>query len=72
MIVWIWVFFMVGDPTPEEPGTAYTQVTASPWDHQMHPESVELECQQEFHAKYPGHCVCDSGWVQQQVRVLGQ
>lgn len=71
MIVSIWVFFMLGDPTPSEPGTAYVQVTASPWEHDYAPETTEQACAAEFAVKYPGHPVCECGWSRQEVKVMG-
>jgi hypothetical protein len=72
MIVSIWVFFMLGDPTPAEPGIAYVQATASPWQHDHRPEAVETMCQQEFAACFPGHCVTECGWKRQEVKVMGE
>lgn len=71
MTVLVWVFFMVGDPTPEEPGTAYVQVTASPYQHAVHPEATEEECATLFASQYPSHPVCECGWRQQKVQVAG-
>lgn len=71
MILSIWVYFMVGDPTPAEPGIAYVQATASPFEHDRDPALVEEGCAQEFAAKYPGHTVCECGWRRQEVKVMG-
>lgn len=72
MILSIWVYFMVGDPTPAEPGIAYVQATASVLEHDRAPERVETRCAQEFAVKYPGHEVCECGWRQQTVQVARQ
>lgn len=71
MILSIWVFFMVGDPTPAEPGIAYVQQTAPAWQHANDPELVEEWCAKEFATRYPGHVVCECGWRQQSVKVMG-
>ena len=71
MIVSLWVFFMLGDPTPAEPGTPYVQITASPREHDQIPEWVEQACAVQFAAKYSGHLVCECGWRQQEVKVMG-
>jgi|GEM_PF-3660235 len=72
MDIAVWVFFMIGDPTPEEPGTPYVQATASPFKHARDPQDVERRCAEEYEDKYPGHPVCECGWRQQTVRVMGQ
>jgi len=72
MIVSIWVFFMLGEPSLDHPGTSYVQTTASPWEHEREPEVVEHRCADAFHAKYPGVTVCDSGWCKQSVQVMGE
>lgn len=72
MIVAVWVFFMLGEPTVEHPGTPYVQATASPFEHDYHPEEVEAACERQFHLLYPEACVCDSGWHRQDVKVMGQ
>lgn len=71
MILSIWVFFILGDPTPDEPGTAYVQHTASPFEHDYAPELVESDTWGEYYAKYPGHRVNESGWRKQEVTVMG-
>lgn len=71
MIVSIWVFFMLGDPTPAEPGIAYVQQTAPAWQHDNDPELVEEWCKAEYAQKYPGHPVCECGWRRQEVKVMG-
>lgn len=71
MIVSIWVFFLMGDSLTQEHGTPYVQHTAPEPVHATawRRADFESECYQEFHAKYPGHVVCDSGWCKQQVEV---
>ena len=72
MIVAVWVFFVMGYETPEHPGVPYVQATASPLDHERKPEKTEQACAKEFAAKYPGVCVCDSGWHRQEgIKVMG-
>jgi hypothetical protein len=71
MILSIWVFFMLGDPTPTEPGIAYVQATASRFQHDYAPEATEQACAAEYAAKYPGHPVCECGWRRQEVTVMG-
>lgn len=71
MILSIWVFFMLGDPTPTEPGIAYVQIAASPYMHDVRPDVVERDCAAEYAAKYPGHPVCECGWRRQEVKVMG-
>lgn len=72
MIVAIWVFFMVGEPDVRTHATPYVQIEASPYMHDVRPDVVERDCAQEFATKYPGSCVCDSGWHRQEVKVMGQ
>lgn len=73
MIVSIWVFFMVGDALEQtEHRTAYVQDFASPWEHDREPTVVEQRCEEEFHRRYPGYVVCDSGWCRQEVKVMGE
>jgi hypothetical protein len=72
MIVSIWVFFMLGEPTVTEPGTPYVQVVVPAWEHDHQAAQVEQDCAKKFQAKYPGHPVCDSGWCCQPVKVMGQ
>ena len=72
MIVSIWVFFMLGDSlASEEHRTAYVQQIVSPYTHDYGPERVEQECAEEFHERYPGYVVCESGWCRQEVKVMG-
>lgn len=72
MIISIWVFFMLGDSlTQEEHRTAYVQIEAPAYMHDVRPEIIETECAEEFHLRYPGYVVCDSGWCKQQVQVWG-
>lgn len=71
MIVSIWVFFLLGYETPDHPGAAYVQHVAPAWAHDNYPQLVEDSCAAEFHERYPGYVVCDSGWCKQQVRVMG-
>lgn len=74
MIVTIWVFFMLGDPTPSEPGLAYVQQTASAYahDHEDLRVGVEATCKKQFHRKYPSHQITECGWKRQEVRVMGE
>lgn len=71
MDLFIWVYFMVGDPTPDQPGIAYVQHTADRRSHDQYPELTEQTCAVEFATKYPGHPVCECGWRQQKVTVMG-
>jgi len=71
MIVSIWVFFMLGEPTLTEPGTPYVQIVSSPYMHDVRPDVVERDCAQEYAAKYGSHPVCDCGWRRQEVTVMG-
>lgn len=68
MIIAIWVFFVLGDPS-QGPGTAYTQIEASSYMHDVRPDVVERDCAQQFAAAYPGVPVCDCGWTRQEVTV---
>lgn len=73
MILSIWVFFIVGDPFASEHGTPYIQMTAPASVHASQDASalVEETCRSKFERRYPGHVVCDSGWCQQSVQVMG-
>lgn len=71
MIISIWVFFMLGEPVEQDHGTAYVQIEASRYMHDVRPDVVEHDCAELFHNKYPGIAVCDSGWCKQSVRVMG-
>lgn len=71
MIVSLWVFFLLGDPLAEDHGTPYVQATASAWEHDRCPAEVEHWAYKQFHERYPGHAICDSGWCRQQVQVMG-
>lgn len=72
MIVSVWVFFMLGDSLAEnEHRTAYVQIAASPYMHDVRPDVVEHDCEALFHDRYPDYVVCDSGWCRQQVQVMG-
>ena len=72
MILSIWVFFVLGDSlVPGEP-PAYEQVTTSAYVHRVNPGIVQEECEEMFHEKHPHHVVCDSGWCQQSVQVMGR
>lgn len=69
MIVWVWVFFMVGDSLVPGEGPAYEQVTTSSYVHRVNPGIVEKDGTQQFHERHPHHVICESGWCQQEVRV---
>ena len=73
MILSIWVFFIVGDPLASDHGIPYVQQTVPASVHASHDASylVEETCRSKFERLYPGHHVCDSGWCQQEVRVMG-
>lgn len=70
MIVFVWVFFMLGEPAGTEPGTPYVQIEASPYMHDVRPDVVEADCGAQFHELYPGHPVCETGWCRQAVKVM--
>jgi len=75
VIISIWVFFLLGEPqAAAEHGTPYTQVTASALEHDRSVirEQIEARAHEKFHHDYPGHYVCDGGWVRQKVQVNGQ
>lgn len=71
MIISVWVFFMLGEPTPSEPGTAYVQYEAKPWMHDKQPEVIEAACRKEYAEKYRTHPVYESGWKRQEIKVMG-
>lgn len=70
MIVSIWVFMILG--VQEDQGTVYVQREVSSYLHDRTPETVEREVEKEFHKRYPGHTVEDSGWHRQSVKVMGE
>lgn len=69
--VFIWVYFLIGDPMNGEQGTPYVQVTASQLDHDTaHTrDAIEHQVHEDFEHNYPGHPVCDGGWCKQEVKV---
>jgi hypothetical protein len=74
VILSIWVYFMVGDPTPAEPGIAYVQATCPAFVHDTDHarEALEQAMQERFEHDYPGHLVAECGWRRQEVKVMGE
>lgn len=71
MIVSIWVFFMLGDANnADEHRTAYVQRTCGSFAHRRTPTAIEELCANDFHERYPGYTVTDSGWKRQSVEVM--
>ena len=68
MILYIWVFFMLGEQSGNQ-GTPYVQITASNIDHDRRAVELQGECAKAYAETYPGHQVCDSGWCRQRVEV---
>ena len=69
--VFIWVYFLIGDPLAHEHGTPYIQVEASQMAHDNPSlrDRVERQAHRDYDYNYPGHPVCDGGWCRQEVKV---
>lgn len=69
--VFIWVYFLIGDPMNGEQGTPYVQIETSRYYHETSRlrDEIEQRAHRDFEHNYPGHPVCDGGWCRQEVKV---
>jgi hypothetical protein len=73
MIVSIWVFFMLGEPSETAHGTPYVQASTPAFVHDTKHarEALEETMAERFHHDFPGVAVVESGWRRQEVKVMG-
>jgi hypothetical protein len=71
MIISIWVFFMIGEPSESAHGTPYVQATAPAFVHDTEHARAALEgaMAEKFRHDFPGVAVVESGWNRQSVEV---